>query len=72
MQYASGAIYDGHWKESAYHGFGTYTWPDGSTFTGEWEAGRPHGPGSFTDVRGQKWIGGLFRGSGTALSPEII
>jgi hypothetical protein len=37
---ANGDQYVGEYKDDAYHGQGTYTWPDGRQYVGEFKDGQ--------------------------------
>mmetsp|Transcript_9824 Transcript_9824/g.11098 ORF Transcript_9824/g.11098 Transcript_9824/m.11098 type:complete len:92 (+) Transcript_9824:89-364(+) len=57
--------YTGQWKNSLYHGRGTFTWPNRSQYVGEWENGREHGKGKFVSfddkvVLDGQWSKGKF------------
>mmetsp|Transcript_3693 Transcript_3693/g.9475 ORF Transcript_3693/g.9475 Transcript_3693/m.9475 type:complete len:322 (-) Transcript_3693:109-1074(-) len=43
----SGAIYNGAFRGSLFHGLGEYQWPDGRTYRGMWKDGFMHGRGQF-------------------------
>ena len=44
--YASGAEYDGEWKDDKCHGFGRYTFPDGTFYEGNWKKNKFCGDGA--------------------------
>ena len=51
-EYDNGDMYEGQWRDSQYHGHGTYTWADGSRFIGQWENSIEHGFGTYYHMNG--------------------
>lgn len=45
MDYSIGAVYDGHWENGQWDGYGSYIYVSGTKYTGEWKAGKRHGYG---------------------------
>ncbi|KAJ3195044.1 hypothetical protein HK101_001238 [Irineochytrium annulatum] len=72
MDFAGGASYEGSLRDNKFNGEGKYTWSDGSYFLGEWDNHRMNGAGKYQDRYGQSWIGIFFKGSATALAPELL
>ena len=58
--YASGASYEGEWKDNHGHGQGTYTYPNGDKYVGGWKDGNKHGQGKYTYANG-KVEEGIFK-----------
>lgn len=50
-------IYDGEYKRSKKHGYGTWTFPDGSIYEGELQDGKKHGMGLLIDAYGNETKG---------------
>jgi hypothetical protein len=62
---ADGEKYVGEFKDSKFHGQGTYTFAQGHGYTGEWRDGKPHGKGIETYANGENpkegiWENGKF------------
>ena len=61
---AAGNKYVGEWKDSKYHGQGTFIWykfihhpeVDGRHYVGEFKDGKYHGQGTFTFLNGDKYV----------------
>ena len=61
--------YEGEYKDSEYHGYGTFYYPHGGIYKGQWRNGKKHGEGTFTvydkfNFSGN-WLNGNFNGFGT-------
>ena len=56
-KFYNGAEYYGQAEGGQYHGYGTYTGPDGFKYVGEWKNGQQDGNGSCTFASGQKYVG---------------
>ena len=52
-----GAVYEGEWKDSKFHGHGTYTWADGDKYIGEYKNNKKDGYGTYFYANGDKYIG---------------
>ncbi len=60
--YASGAGYDGEWKDNSYQGRGVYEFPDHTRLTaGEWTSNAVTGRATFEQEE-NVWSGDLSRG----------
>jgi len=66
--YASGAVYEGGWKEDKYHGKGEKAWADGQVYEGKFEDGEFEGEGKCSYANGLvydgDWIDGKYHGTG--------
>ena len=61
--------YEGDTKDGKFHGFGTYSYPNGNKYEGEWMDGNRHGKGTIHYLNGDKyvgdWVNGNKHGQGT-------
>ncbi|KAG9338053.1 hypothetical protein JZ751_027129 [Albula glossodonta] len=72
LEHASGAVYEGEFKDNMFHGQGTYTFQSGSKYTGSFNRNKTlargasspeprfeplEGEGEYTDARGLVWMG---------------
>lgn len=55
--FATGAVYEGHWKGNVRHGFGCQRWTDGAVYEGQWNLNKATGMGRFTHANGDVYIG---------------
>ncbi len=55
--FASGAFYEGEWKEDKMNGIGTYQYRSGNQYRGEWKDDKMHGSGSYHYSSGNLYIG---------------
>ncbi len=55
--YHDGSQYEGEWKDSKKHGYGTYIRPDGMKYIGEWKEDKPDGQGTLIYPDGGKRVG---------------
>jgi hypothetical protein len=44
-KFITGDLYQGHYEDGKFHGFGEYFWKDGSFYKGEFREGKKHGYG---------------------------
>jgi len=69
-----GDKYDGEFRDSKFHGQGTYTFANGNKYSGEFINGLYNGIGTFTFLDGTKyngmWKDGLKSGKGTYISSD--
>ena len=67
--FPTGYVYEGEFKGSRYHGWGTAKYASGNTYTGQFENDKRHGAGTYTfangDVFGGDYQDGLRHGAGT-------
>jgi hypothetical protein len=61
-EFASGAVYKGHFRQGMFDGEGTYRFADGASYTGMWHANKMHGSGEYMDAEKVKWAGEFFNG----------
>ncbi|XP_042189423.1 MORN repeat-containing protein 2 isoform X2 [Callorhinchus milii] len=57
LEHASGAIYEGEFKDNMFHGTGIYTWPNGLKYIGKFNENKMEGEGEFIDLDDHHWIG---------------
>jgi hypothetical protein len=50
-------IYEGHWKNNARHGSGSYTWANGDRYEGSFVEGKREGHGIYYFASGEKYVG---------------
>ena len=66
--WASGARYEGEWKNGTQHGLGTMHYEGGSVYDGFWKNGELNGEGTYTWPSGSvyegNWKSGLKHGKG--------
>ena len=58
MEYSSGSIYRGGWKEGKIHGNGEMIWKNGARYTGQWKEGVRSGYGTYRWPGGSAYQGG--------------
>jgi len=72
--YYNGIQYAGEWRDSKYHGQGTFTRPDGTKYVGEFKDGKYEGAGAYTSAGGEKYVGeykdGKRNGDGISYNPD--
>lgn len=71
LEFASGAVFEGNWKDNQFQGAGTYTWSNGSSLIGDWQENCAVGPAKYVDPEGHGWVGMMKRGSKAILAPEL-
>ncbi|EPT25936.1 MORN repeat-containing protein [Toxoplasma gondii ME49] len=54
---ASGAVYEGQWKDPLRDGEGKLSWPDGQTYEGSFKKDECHGEGTWSDSKGNVFEG---------------
>jgi hypothetical protein len=59
---ASGATYEGDFKNNMYDGHGKYRWADGAVYIGSWLNNKMHGKGEYVSSDGVRWAGEFFSG----------
>ena len=62
----------GEFAANKYHGYGTFTFPDGSVYEGSFENNQMHGKGLFTDAQGVEWKGKFYNGTGPGLAAGLV
>ena len=76
MQYVSGHVYDGNWKDGCCDGMGRFTFPDGQEYEGEWANGKRHGRGKLRlpngDVMEGEWERGEFLARGERPPADLL
>lgn len=61
MTWRDGTVYEGHFNDAKFEGYGEMTYPDGSYYKGYWEDGLKHGKnGVMYDATTQKTTKGTF------------
>ena len=57
MLFASGARYEGEFKQNQRDGKGEVREPSGAQYTGHFKAGQPHGHGRRVEANGDVYVG---------------
>lgn len=70
LEFCSGAVFEGGFKENQFQGPGSYTWSNASSITGEWLDNSLNGPSRFV-LDNHGYIGNLKKGEKAVLAPEL-
>jgi hypothetical protein len=71
IEFASGAVYDGYWKDNQYQGPGTYIFPSQAKLSGEWTDNCVTGNCVYQDDQFQVWSGDISKGTASILIPFL-
>lgn len=65
-------LVQGEFEANKYHGYGSFTFPDGSVYEGSFKDNQMHGKGVYTDAQGVEWKGKFYNGVGPGLAAGTV